>query len=118
MNEMEPLDSSVEKSRAVERWLVRIGGTDRDTVGRLCADLGDLYEGAAEYRRLLDELLAMPTDDSDRLGQAIIDLRGELRHLAYHIRSGVRALEQLADQVNGEATEDEAKLPAASSASV
>ena len=90
-----------ERALGVERWLRDLGLTDPDVVGRLSADLSDLYAGALKYRRQLDAVLEMPRDDPERLAQCLTDLAVELRHLGRHIRSSAETIEDLAERVGG-----------------
>ena len=109
----EPVDRTVEKSRAVMAWLQaarELGRTGRPSdLGPLGADLGDLYTGSERMRRLIDALLDTPPAERERAADAVVDLKIELQHLAWHIRSVTRRLERLADDLYGDDELDDAR---------
>ena len=88
---------NVEKSDEVIRWLDALGpvGRRRDR-GALGADLSDLYIGARRYGRMLDQLLAMGSEDVVAASEKLGDIAAELRHMAWHIRSVAPRLDRLA----------------------
>ena len=88
------------KADAIQRWLRDIGGVAEDDVGRLSADLSDLYAGAIRYHHLLDALLATTSAERAQASDLLVDATVELRHLAWHIRSCVGRLERVADKLD------------------
>jgi hypothetical protein len=89
---------NVEKTQAVERRLRELGESDPELLGRLGADLGDLYAGAERYQRLIDALVTVPVNDRERLGDVLADLYEELRHLGHHIDSSLEPVDALAER--------------------
>ena len=92
------VDLNVDKARAVERRLRELGEDDPEVIGRLGADLSDLYAGAVRYQRLVDALLTMPALDREQLGEVLADLAVEMGHLRYHLRESVELVEDLAGE--------------------
>lgn len=93
--------SNVEKSEAIARYLRDLGCQDRDVIGHLGVDLGDLYAGAERYKALIDRLLATPVDQREQLGDVLAELSVELRHLDYHAKSSLGDVDALAEDLNG-----------------
>lgn len=89
----------VEKARAVRAKLAALGYAEDEGLDRMPTDLSDLYSAAAEYRRLLDAWLAVADDDREGAADALIELAVQMRHIHYHLRHGIRAAEDLADEL-------------------
>ncbi len=107
----ELIDLNVAKARAVTEWLeatrsVRRAGRPSD-LGPISADLSDLYAGSIKYQRLIDALLDTPPAERERAANAVVDLKVELQHLAWHIRSVTRRLERLANDLYGDDEPDD-----------
>lgn len=86
----------------IDRWL---GGLDEVRAAsrrHVAADLADLYAGSERMRRLVDALLDTPPGERERAADTVVDLKVELQHLAWHIRSVTRRLERLADDLYGD----------------
>lgn len=92
----ELVDLNVDTARSVERRLRELGEDDPDVIGRLSADLSDLYAGAVRYRRLVDALLTSPPGDREQLGEVLAELAVEMGHLRYHLLKSVELVEDLA----------------------
>jgi hypothetical protein len=90
---------NLDKAAAIERWLRTVGDVKDADIGRLSADLSDLYAASITYQRLLGALLATSPDNHDRAGTLIVDMTVELRHLSWHIRSSIGKLERLAGKL-------------------
>src|SRR5687767_9435715 len=65
---------TLDKAAAIERWLRGAGDVKDADIGRISADLSDLYAASITYQRLLDALLATPPDDHDRAGTLLVDM--------------------------------------------
>ena len=97
MIESDLVDINLGKAREVVALLERLD-YGRDDVGRLSADLSDLYCGAERFKRLLDLLLATPPVDRDRFGEALSDLYEAMRHLDFHLESSLDDVDALAER--------------------
>jgi len=107
----EHVDRTVAKARAVTAWLdaAQSGGRAGrpSDLGALSADLSDLYTGSTRYQRLVDALLETPPTERESAADTVVDLKVELQHLAWHIRSVTRRLERLADDLYGDDEPDD-----------
>lgn len=93
---MRRVDKNVAKATDIGRWLDALGEPARRLDrGAISADLSDLYSAAEAYRAMLDALLALKLDDPDAVPEKINEITGELRHMAWHIRSVTRRLDRL-----------------------
>jgi len=92
------VDLDLQKAHAVVERLKELGYRDEPIVGRLSADLSDLYAGATRVQRLLDDFLGVSTLDRDRFGETLSDLCEEMRHIAQHIESSLDDVEGLAER--------------------
>jgi hypothetical protein len=84
-----------ERALAVQRRLDELGEGDADAVGRLSADLSNLYASATRYRQLLEAFLEAPPGDQDRLGDILDELREEMGHLRHPQRESVERMDRL-----------------------
>jgi hypothetical protein len=94
---MDHVNLNVAKAEAIAGRLRALGCQDRDVVGHLGVDLGDLYAGAERYKALIDRFLQTPVDDREQLGDVLADLSVELRHLGYHAGSSLDSVDALAE---------------------
>ncbi|MDP8908803.1 MAG: hypothetical protein M3N47_06730 [Chloroflexota bacterium] len=91
-------DLNLEKARGIVSLLRDLGYRDQSEIGRLSADLSDLYAGAERYKRLLDLLLATSPRDYDQFGQVLSDLHAEMQHLSSHLASSLDDIDALAER--------------------
>ncbi len=98
MLDMDLAELNAEKTHALLRRLETLTDRDAEVVGRLSADLGDLYAGAIRYQRLIDTLLVVSNADREHLGELLSDLYEELRHLHWHIESSLEQVDALAER--------------------
>ncbi len=89
---------NVQKTHALLKHLERLGKQDAEAIGRLSADLGDLYAGATRYQRLIDAILAVADSDREQLGDLLSDLYEEMRHLGSHLESSLEQVDALAER--------------------
>jgi hypothetical protein len=97
MLDLNHINANVTKSEAIAKRLRDLGCEDRDVVGRLGVDLGDLYAGVERYKALIDRFLQMSPQDREQLGDVLADLSVELRHIDYHAKSSVGDVDALAE---------------------
>lgn len=100
MSYVDPVQTSIKRSRAIELLLQKLDYQDEQTAGRLAADLGDLYVAAQSFQRLFDSLLAAPVDNRDQLHDLVIELWADLLHIQHHAESGRSGLEALATELD------------------
>ena len=101
MLDAEHVASNVAKSEQIAQRLRDLGIQDRDVIGHLGVDLGDLYAAVDRYRALIDQLLATPIPEREFLADLLADLSVELRHLDYHAKSSVGSVDTLAEELDG-----------------
>ena len=101
MLDAEHVALNVAKSEEIARRLRDLGCHDRDVIGHLGVDLGDLYAGVGRYRALIDQFLATPTRDRELLSDLLAALSVELRHIDYHAKSSVGSVDTLAEELDG-----------------
>ena len=89
---------NVQKTHALVERLETLSDQDPEVIGRLSADLGDLYAGATRYQRLIDAILAVPNTDREQLGELLSDLYEEMRHLGSHLESSLGQVDALAER--------------------
>jgi hypothetical protein len=64
-----------------------------EVLGRLCTDLGDLWNA---QRTLTDQLEAfLSSDEWNAAGDNLVDLRSSIDHMAWHVKSVRRPMAQI-----------------------
>jgi hypothetical protein len=101
MLDQDLIKRNVAVTQRIIKWLQDLGYQDQEFVGRLGADLGDIYAGLEHYSRLVDALLEMayPIDQAC-LGELLSDLQEEMRHLNAHITSGLEDVDALMERLD------------------
>lgn len=89
---------SVNVSRTMIERLQEWGYDDSEQLGRLGADIGDLYASASRLRAIVDQLEKTPTSDRDLLGDLLSDLYEEVSHMHHHAESCMPDLDELAER--------------------
>src|SRR6478672_3099097 len=80
----ELVKTNVELSKAIVRRLEELG-CDDERIGRLSADLSDVYAESIRYRRLVDAFLTTAADDRDALNSILVDLHVGMDHFRSHL---------------------------------
>jgi hypothetical protein len=94
------IEVNLDRTRKIMASLRRLGYEDPEVIGRIGADLGDIYAGAEHYKRLVDALLGLDeaTGDPEWAGQTLSDLYEEMRHMGDHITSSLDDVDSLVDR--------------------
>jgi hypothetical protein len=91
----------------IREWLRSTGRDDLEELGRLTADLSDLYDTSRQLVTQIHTLLRTRPDDPEGVSDVLWDLWGTLHHMAPHAQSGRDAVQALAEEVDAESEESD-----------